>query len=66
MAIHQGDQYPLPVQIMQGNNPLTPDDVTDLRIKVGCYLKSLSWYSENSAFSQNNKANVTYRAIAIG
>lgn len=42
MAIHQGDQYPLPVRIMQGSSPLTPSDVTDLRIKVGSYMKSLA------------------------
>lgn len=42
MSIHQGDQYPLPVRIMQGDAPLTPSDVTDLRIKVGSYMKSKS------------------------
>jgi len=40
----KGDAYILPIKIMQGTSPLTPSDVTDVRIQVGDILKT---YSKN-------------------
>ncbi len=34
MMIHQGDQYAIPVKIKIGNEIITPDNCTDVRIKI--------------------------------
>lgn len=38
--IQQGNQYPLPIKIITNNQPITPDDIDDVRIQIGSYLKS--------------------------
>ena len=42
--IVQGDQYIIPIKIIKGSSPLTPADVSDVRIQVGNLLKT---YSKN-------------------
>lgn len=37
-----GDQYLLPFKIEQGSVVVTPENSTDVRIKIGDYLKSYS------------------------
>lgn len=41
-AIQQGDQFFLPVIIKEGETEITPDNVDDVRIKIGSFLDSLS------------------------
>lgn len=35
MAMHQGDQYSIVITINSGDEPLTPEDVEGIRIKIG-------------------------------
>lgn len=41
-SIVKGDKYILPIKILQGTTPLTPTDVTDVRIQIGNVLKTYS------------------------
>lgn len=41
-VIHQGDQYYLPFQVENDSNPITPNDVDDVRIKIGNVVKVYS------------------------
>lgn len=38
--IHRGDQYAIPVTITLNGEPVTPDDVTDVRVKIGTNMQS--------------------------
>ena len=42
--IVKGDEYIIPIKIIKGSSPLTPADVSDVRIQVGDLLKT---YSKN-------------------
>ena len=42
MMIYQGDQYALPVQIVLGEEPLTPQDCDDLKIQLGHLCRTYS------------------------
>lgn len=38
MTIQQGDQYAIPIRIKAGDTVVTPDNCTDVRVKIGCKL----------------------------
>lgn len=40
MKIQQGDQYAIPIDIKIGNTRITPENCTDVRVKVGKYMVS--------------------------
>ena len=50
-VIHQGDQYYLPFYIENDSNPITPNDIDDVRIKVGNIIKV---YSKGGLLYDNN------------
>ena len=49
-VIHQGDQYYLPITITNDNILITPDNIDDIRIKVGGVIKK---YSNNTLLFEN-------------
>lgn len=50
-VIHQGDEYYLPFSITNNNISITPDNIEDIRIKVGNSIKK---YSDGSLLYDNN------------
>lgn len=49
MKIQQGDQYAIPVKIKSGDMTITPEDCTDVRIKISDSM--LSYKDEEVTFN---------------
>lgn len=50
--IQQGDQYYIPVTIKLEDEPVTPDNVDDVRIQIGRFMKSYS--AESVSYDSEN------------
>lgn len=52
MIIYSGDQYAIPFTVKIGNELITPENCTDLRIQIGSDLRS--WGSSTIDFNTEN------------